>query len=264
MKSLNILSFGSGTQSTAFLLLYLNGKIDVKFDYIIFADVGFDKPQVQQHLKACQKIANDYDVTIHVANYKNLKHDLESFLSGSSKRVAQIPFYTMDDQGKKGILLRQCTGDYKIWQVHEKIRELENIKTLRGYHLNTYLGISIDEFHRAKSSNKNNMTFFYPLIDLNFDRLKCILYVEQFMFYQPPSSECYMCPFQDDTKWLNLKQNDPELWEEACKLDEKIRNYPKINSKAYLHKSCKPLREANLQENQISMFDDLCGGFCGL
>ena len=73
-----------------------------------------------------------------------------------------------------------------------------------------------------------------------------------------------MCPFQDDTKWLNLKQNDPELWEEACKLDEKIRNYPKINSKAYLHKSCKPLREANLQENQISMFDDLCGGFCGL
>ena len=116
-KEINVLSFGAGVQSTALLLLYFNGKLDIKFDHIIFANVGFEHPDIMKHLSVMQSIATQNDHVIHIANYKNLAEDLDSYLVGYKDRVAQIPFFTKDEAGNKGMLTRQCTKDYKIDQV---------------------------------------------------------------------------------------------------------------------------------------------------
>lgn len=60
MQKINVLSFGSGTQSTALLLLAAEQKIHV--DLIVFADTGAEPYEVYEHLKICQGIAKKVNI----------------------------------------------------------------------------------------------------------------------------------------------------------------------------------------------------------
>ena len=82
-------------------------------------------------------------------------------------------------------------------------------------------------------------------------------------FKIPVKSSCVFCPFHNNRTWRELKKNNPNDWDIACKIDERIRSKPDLNNKLYLHRSCKPLKEAYIQEDQQELNFD-CYGFCDI
>jgi hypothetical protein len=63
-----------------------------------------------------------------------------------------------------------------------------------------------------------------------------------------------------------MKSNDPESWQDAVAFDKAIREQPKLNGKAFLHRSLKPLDEVDFDKTlQFDLgMDEECEGMCGL
>lgn len=269
-KHIHVLSFGAGTQSTAMLLMALKGEIQgVIPDYIIFSDTGWEPQFVYDWMnKVNNHIKLNFGKEIIIIQEKNLRDDL---LNANTQRLASIPFYTLNKKGEKGMVRRQCTGEYKIAPISKKIRELlgyESRKKVREV-VHIWKGISTDEIQRVKPSFVKWQVAEHPLVDyMNVDRQACISYVEREGLGTPAKSSCIGCPFHSDENWLNMKRNDPQSWEDAVIVDRKIRNLKRFDGQVFLHRQCVPLDQVELRENQIEFtfdgFTNECEGMCGL
>ena len=269
LEHIHLLSYGGGTQSTALLLMALKGEINgVIPDYIIFSDTGWEPKSIYSWItKVNEHIKKNYGKEIIITNGGNIREDtLRAAENG--ERVASMPLFTLKENGEKGIVLRQCTNEYKIQPVNRKIRELLGYK--KGQRVkemvHVWKGISTDEIQRVKPIALGWQTAEHPLIDIaNVDRSACIAYVEREGLGTPEKSSCIGCPFHDETTWREMKLNDPESFADAVEVDKKIRNMPKLEAKTFLHKSCKPLDEVDLNEDQMDMdfFLNECEGMCG-
>jgi 3'-phosphoadenosine 5'-phosphosulfate sulfotransferase (PAPS reductase)/FAD synthetase len=74
---------------------------------------------------------------------------------------------------------------------------------------------------------------------------------------------------RDNKTWREMKANDPKSWEQAVAVDKHIRDdFRGTTSKIFIHRSLKPLDEADLSDpakDQIVMdFGDECDGMCGV
>ena len=60
-----------------------------------------------------------------------------------------------------------------------------------------------------------------------------------------------------------MKENEPEDFNDACKVDESIRSMTKqgIDNPVYLHRSLKPLRDVVFDPNNRIQFGE-CSGNC--
>jgi len=269
-KHVHVLSYGGGTQSTALLLMALKGEINgVIPDYIIFSDTGWEPQKIYNWVnKVNQHIKTKFNREIIFTNGGNIRTDLLNAVE-KGDRVASLPFYTINEYGERGMVMRQCTAEYKIEPVKQKVRKLLGYKPRQRVKeiVHMWKGISTDEIQRVKPIEDIWIEAEHPLIDVQMlNRSNCISYVEREGLGTPEKSSCVGCPFHDNKTWLDMKLNDPTSWNDAVKLDEKIRNMPRLNSQCFLHKSCKPLKEVELNENQLT-FDDFineCEGFCGI
>lgn len=272
-KHIHVLSFGGGTQSSALVLMALAGKVNgVIPDYIIFADTGnepkYINPQVQ---RLNEYIKTKYNKEITITSRGNIYDDVLR-ATKTGERVASLPYHTVNGTGKEyqdGIGKRQCTNDYKIQVVNKKIRELLGYKPRQRVKemVHMWKGISTDEIARVKPIPDNWITAEHPLVEIvNVDRSACIAYVEREMGFTPRKSSCIICPFHDNLHWLEIKKEDPEGFEAACVLDDRIRNGLAYKDELFLHKSRKPLREVDLNEDQMTIDDFVneCEGFCGI
>lgn len=271
MNDINVLSLGAGTQSSAMALMAANGDLP-RPDYIIFSDVGWEPKHVYEWLDKLKKELAKFDMEVITVSNGNLYDDtLKSIETG--ERAPSLPYYTKDTEtGEKGMVMRQCTGDYKIAPINKKVRELLGYKPRQRVKETVHMwkGITTDEIARIKPSDVRWIKFDYPLFEKGMDRLDAINYVRDKMGEIPPKSSCVGCPFHNNDMWLDIKKNYPDEWEDAVYFDKKIRNHPKFNSQLFLHKSCKPLDEVDFQEDQVT-FDDLfgdfeneCFGMCGI
>ena len=121
---LRVLSLGAGVQSSALALMIEKGEIPM-VDCAIFADTGAEPEKVYEWL---EYIKSQVSYPVHVVQWRNLKDDLYAAARGEYKGFT-APFHTRNrETGKKGILMRQCTHDYKIMPVIRKIRELLGLK----------------------------------------------------------------------------------------------------------------------------------------
>ena len=81
--------------------------------------------------------------------------------------------------------------------------------------------------------------------------------------------------FKPKSEWLppqefkDIKENSEKEWQEVVEIDEIIRNnkHPKIHQPLYVHSSCTPLKDIDLDEkqDQQDLFNDICDdGMCGV
>lgn len=306
MDTIDVISLGAGVQSSTLLIKADRGqfKIDGKVvipQYAIMSDTGNEPDEVYEWLKFLQaKVKN---IKIIVTSKGNIVRDTLQGIE-NNQRFASVPFFVVNDvpvyeqvlvghekvyseefgevieqpiyengkllevKKKKGVLWRQCTGEYKIAPVRREIRNLLGYGPRHKVRekVRLWMGISTDEIQRVKPSQVKWIENVFPLIDEEMSRLDCLRWFKNNNMPLPPKSSCIICPYHSDAHWLDMKRNNTKAWEMAVEFDKKIRRIPKINGTVYLHRSCVPLDEVELKENQgsLDLFGNECEGMCGL
>ncbi|HUR07346.1 MAG TPA: hypothetical protein VM347_32715 [Nonomuraea sp.] len=151
------------------------------------------------------------------------------------------------------------TAEYKITPLKKAARELLGYphprRVPRGVYAEQAIGISTDEFTRAKDSGLRFLRNVFPLIDLGFDRARCMEFLAERGFGETVKSACVGCPFHGNAGWRWVRDNDPEGWAEAVEFDRAIRHgYPhatkqgqELRGQYFLHRSCLPLDQVDLE-----------------
>lgn len=276
MSNLKTLSLGAGVQSTALLLASANGLLP-KLDAAIFADTGWEPRNVYEHLNRIeQEIATPAGIPIYRVSEGNIRDDA---LNPDKRRFASMPLFVKSLEGKPGMIRRQCTSEYKIKPIQQKVKEMLGAvrdetgklgRVKKGLFVEQWIGISTDEFHRAKDSRVRYIKHTFPLLELGWSRSDCVTYLEQFGWGNTPKSACIGCPFHGNRLWRELRDEHPDDFADAVAFDEAIRENVyggRLLGQAYLHRSMIPLAQAPLdyvskreasalmRENQRSLFD---------
>jgi len=258
---MKIISLGLGVQSTAMYLMSSLGHIE-RADYAIFADPGAEHPKTYDMLEwlLAWRFLNK-GIPIYVEK-KNLLRDTMRGTNSLGKKFVTIPAFS--ESG--GMVQRQCTGEYKIWTVKDKVRELQGLKPRqRMKPCEMWLGITIDEASRMKESRMYNIEYKYPLIELKLRRSDCINFFKKNDFPIPMKSSCVFCPYHSDSFWKEIKKENGSAWKTAIKVDKTIRDASERGStdKLFLHRTLLPLEDVQFAD-QIDLFEEECEGFCGL
>lgn len=261
---MKVISLGAGVQSSTLFLMSCLGEIE-KADVAIFADTQGEPPQVYEHLQYLRGVGEKHGIPVEVVSKGDLLEDFMEFVDGKRKRASMLPLMTKDPEtGQAGGLLgRQCTRDYKVYPIRARVREL--LKERGEKSAEMWIGISTDEIQRMKESQVQFITHRFPLIDLRMSRFDCLKWYEGGNHPVPPRSACYYCPFHSNSEWKRVKHDNPDLWQKAVGIDEKLRNFGRVRLDNYLHKDRVPLADAMLDdESQIDLFGNECEGMCGL
>lgn len=258
-----ILSLGAGVQSSTVALMIKHGELD-PVECAVFSDTGAEPQPVYDWLEQLKGLLS---FPVYTVMHKDgLEKGLIDSLAG--KRVASIPFYS----GNGGMLWRQCTTEYKVTPINNKLRELCKIKkgqrAPKEVIVNLLHGISLDEMQRTRTNKLHWIENIYPLVERRMTRYDCVKWLKEKGYPEPPKSACYFCPYHDNKLWRDMKINDQDSFEKAVVLDKKIRyGTPRVREKLYLHQSMKPLDEVDFR-NEADMgqlnFLDECEGMCGV
>ena len=281
---LRVLSLGAGVQSTALALMAAHGEIGPMPDCAIFADTGWEPRAVHEHL-AWLRSPDVLPFPVHIVTGGNIRDGLVRGARG--ERWASIPaftgpggagnhvpraFGTGSASGKTGMIRRQCTGEYKIVPIRRKVRELAGLTRKRSPRcpiVEQWIGISFDEAIRMNPSLEAWQVNRFPLIELGMTRRDCLRWLEKHGYPMPPKSACIGCPYHGDAHWRQMRAEDPDAWVDAVAIDRLIRTgFRNLSGEVYLHRSCVPLDEADLDtledRGQLNMFGNDCSGMCGV
>lgn len=278
MKEIHVLNLGAGVQSTAIFLLAREPDSKLRFDLAIFADTGEEPASVYSHLNHLKSLGSP---EIWVRSAGKLGDDLIHGRNSTGQRFVSIPAFTVNEDGKVGMVRRQCTSEYKIEVVNKAIRrELLGLKPRQRIPKDTvihqYFGISTDEAGRAERAKKRfagvkHTVPHWPLIDMGWSRWDCVKYLRGKLPYATPKSSCVFCPFKTNQSWKHLKQTDPAGWGRAVEIDAALRDKNSAATRGFrqelfVHRSCTPLPLIDfdaLVPNTIDPMTGECQGMCG-
>lgn len=267
---MRILSLGAGVQSSTLLMMSQRGEVD-RLDCAIFADTGWEPAAVYDHLR---RLEESTDIPILRVSAGDLRADtLAGIRAMDGRAFFDIPAFTAD----RGISGRQCTRKYKIEPIKAAARQLAGGGKLPAGAIEQWIGISRDEAHRMKPARVRYIVNRWPLIELRMSRGDCLAWWERhYPGLTPPKSACLGCPFHSNRTWVDLYRRGGPEWADTVAVDERLREpgYPggkNLDSGAYLHSSCRPLREvipqlaaaADLQP-ELDGFGNECEGHCGV
>lgn len=152
---------------------------------------------------------------------------------------------------------------YKIAPLRRAYREL-----FPKQNIISWMGISVDEIYRVKSSQRKYITHRYPLIELGMSRSDCLMWMYKSGYPTPPRSACVYCPFHSNQEWSRLKKEEPKEFEKAVIFEIDLQRTMKetgMNGIPYLHRSGVNLSSVNFDPNDtINLFNNECEGACGV
>jgi hypothetical protein len=278
MKEFHVLNLGAGVQSTTVYLMVHAGELEIPLDCAVFADTQEEPRAVYKHLDWLRSLGTP---PIHVRTAGPLGEHLKSGTNSTGGRFASIPAFTAFREGEPtGLTRRQCTKEYKVQVIERFIRYellgLQPRQRIPGHvTVHHYFGFSWDEAGRAARAR---MRFaqqrwgvpHFPLIDEQMTRGDCLRWLDKYgLPHEVPRSACVCCPYKSNAEWRHLRDHDPDGWARAVEIDEALRRPGSVvnrgmDARLYVHRSCVPLQQANLHDDQRTLFDMECEGGCGL
>ncbi len=279
-RRLEVISLGAGVQSSVMALMAAHGEIEPRPKCAIFADTMSEPKEVYEWLEWLEGIISnpllvENPFPVIRVKYRNLREAIGK-QQPSGPEVPIPAFVTRKIENgewiKDGLIHRRCTSNYKIKPVVREIRKqagIFNKRTPKNIVATQWLGISTNEAQRMKPSRNSFIEHRWPLIEKRMNRRDCIRWIENRYSVTPPRSACTFCPFHSNAEWIDLRDNHPEDFADAVQVDLKIRGMYSGNGsegKFYLHPSCVPLAEAQLDgdPNQPDLFGNECEGMCGV
>ena len=253
---LRVFSFGGGVQSTAVLCLAAQNK--AQYDHFVFAHVGTDSenPDTLDYIERYAKPFCEAHGLSFVTVQKTVRGIKDPVtLVGELRRAKKSVIIPVRMAGSGALGNRNCTTDFKIRVIDKFIKSTKTERAIVG------LGISLDEFDRARDTNWHDVESVtaktprklgfwkrreYPLLDLRLNRASCLALITSMGLPVPPKSSCFFCPFHDKTTWIELKRKRPDLFAQAVEI-EKVCNSKRVDigrDGVFLHPSLRPLTEA--------------------
>lgn len=244
MTQTHILSYGGGRQTVAMCLLVMQGKLP-RPDRIVMADTGREARTTFDYLN--QYVAPhlaEHDLRVEIAG-----HDLATVDLYAGNGDLLLPVFT-----ETGKLRTYCSNEWKARVVQRYLRQSGVTRAVQ------WIGFSLDEKERAKTSERQTWPRVFPLIDLMLTRADCEAIITRQRWPLPPKSRCYMCPHQSNEEWRQIKADAPDQFAEAVAIDEDIRLLDAVDG-VFLHHSRRPLALVDLdaQDRRADL-----GQQCGL
>lgn len=272
---IHVISLGAGVQSSTMALMAAHGEITPMPDCAIFADTQAEPNSVYRWLAWLEGKLPFPVWRVSKGNLTEMTLKLHDRKDGDGNWMyAAIPAFTVDKRdGSHGIMPRQCTYSFKVEVLDKESRRLGQIK--RGQDtvgVVNWIGISLDEVHRMKTPRHKWQEFRYPLVDLRMKRHDCLLWMQRNGYPKPPRSACVYCPYHSDAEWRRLRDEEPDAFAEAVRVDHEYRrlkaHVKRADSVPYLHPSRKPLDQVDFSTDedhgQQVMFGNECEGMCGV
>lgn len=265
----HFLSLGAGVQSTTVALMAAKGLISPMPEAAIFADTGAEPGAVYDHLADLVKFL---PFPVHIVRKADgLTDNIEK--SVKAGRFAGAPFFADTGSKAAGMLRRQCTGEFKLGPITRKTRELVGLSPRQQGPktpiVTQWIGISLDEVVRATPSRTRWIENRWPLLEARMSRNDCMRWLAGNGFPIVARSACVYCPYKTNAEWRRLRDDDPEGWAEALRVDALIRTGVRgVRDPLFVHRSLKPLDEVDLStpedRGQLNMFSNECLGMCGV
>lgn len=237
---LRIISLGWGVQSWTLAAMAALGELP-PVDYAIHADTTWEREQTYTFAEQWTPWLEEHGVKVVTVR------DAEQAQAATTMKT-DIPAFTAGQNGAfviDGQLRRQCTGRWKIDPQNVQMRvELESrgLRKTPGV-IEKWLGISKDEWQRAKHADVKYITHRYPLLELGMTRADCVQWLKAHDLPVPGKSACVFCPFHNKNAWQEMKRAGGRDWQVAIEVDAQIRNtrppYP-----LFVHRARVPLAEA--------------------
>ena len=245
-------------------LMASKGEISPMPELAVFADTQAEPKSVYEWL---DWLETHLPFPVVRVSHGNLETDAVSVRTSKKLDMPylrqDIPAYTLEENGDKGILWRQCTSRYKIEPIYKALKQYKTDG------VTMWMGISTDEAQRMKDSQKNWVVNRYPLIELRMTRSDCFEWMKKNGYPVPPRSSCVFCPYHSDKEWIRLRDEEPEEFQRAVEFERNLQQaaseVPRIRSQYFLHNSRRNLDEVIFRDDyQPSLFGNECEGMCGV
>lgn len=243
-SELRTISYGGGVQSTAMIVLAIQGQINA--DVGLFANVGDDSehPATLTYVRD-EMIPWAAERGFPVHELARVKRDgtTETLMGRLTKPGSRsLPIPVRMDNGAPGT--RSCTADFKIAVIGKWLKA--NGATAETPAI-VNIGISTDEIQRV--GNKKVMPYeqpAYPLIDLGYSRGDCRRIIADAGLPVPGKSACFFCPFHRPQTWREMARDEPDLFERSAQLEDLLNERRDTLGKdhVWLTRFARPLRDA--------------------
>lgn len=189
------LSFGGGVNSTALLLLLTERGEEFE---TVFVNHGGDYPETYEYV--------DY--------LRDEGFEIIEIIPPAYCGCTTIEEYIYKYKFIPGRFARWCTMHFKV---------LPFLKYITSPCV-AFIGFGHDEKHRAEKRVKKHklekeVTYEYPLIDIQMNRVDCVDLIKSHGFKVPSRSTCYFCPFQTKQEIRELFLNYPKLYEKVVEME---------------------------------------------
>jgi hypothetical protein len=265
-----ILSLGAGVQSSTLALMAAHGEVGPMPDAAIFADTGHESRRVYEWL---DWLSSGNVLPFPVVRVKrdgpNLGELWLDVVEGRRDRSGSaLPGFWLSPAGMSPF---QCSKEFKTRVIGREIRRMLGLDAgQRGPKevvVEQWLGISSEEMERMKDNEMKFVRNRWPLIELRMRRRDCLKWMADHGYPEPPRSSCTFCPYRRDDEWRLLRDESPQDWQDAVKMDKAIRSgWPGMEGHAWLHRDRVPLDSADM-ERVPDLFDyglrQECEGACG-
>jgi len=189
-------------------------------DAIITSDTGFER-------QATYEVRDFY-----AARWRGMGQRVEIVDAGDIRELGaaehiHIPFWTSDG----GPLQRQCTRHFKLTPTKQWMREIAGYHATEPPHprpreFEVWLGISLDEWTRAKRNPPAFQWERWPLLELKMTREDCIAWLQERGLPVPVKSACICCPYRRASEWIELREDAPDEFAAALAFDGQNRHNP--------------------------------------
>lgn len=261
----HIISLGAGVQSSTMALMAAHGEITPMPDCAIFADTQAEPQSVYKWLDWLETQLPFPVYRVTKGPLAETATKVRKSAAGNNYTKAALPAFIVDAEGRQGLMMRQCTSDFKIVPIQREIRRLRDSQNVIQW-----IGISRDEAHRMKPARLSYVENRWPLIEKYFTRNDCLDWMLVNGYPEPPRSSCVFCPYHSDNEWRRLINDEPDEFAKAVEFDKSYREAYKgvtnFRGTAYLHRSCVPLGEVDFSKpsEQPGLFGNECEGVCGV
>ena len=225
-------SCGGGVDSTAIALFICKGIIP-KPDYAVMFDSGYERQSTWDFVKN-ELLPRLKEVGVNLEIIKSVDYGADTNLINKQGYI-NIPAYRkIKDSIQK--LHTRCFGP---WKAKVSLRWLRS-KGIK--YSQSIIGISNSESKRMKVSSVAWNELSYPLVELGITREKCLYLLGQAGWPMPNRTSCFMCPNQTNAEWLWLKNNEPNEFERAIRVEKQLQKH---DSNIFLHRTCQSLDYVN-------------------